>query len=96
MGSNHLHYYRFAMEACLDAEEWQAVETYAQALEDYTSAEPLPWSDFFIARGRALAAFGHGKCDDATTQELKRLHEEAERMGLKVAIPALEEVLSSA
>ena len=65
-----------------------------QRLKDYTREEPLAWTDFFIARGRALATFGRGKRDDATVQEIQRLRDEAKRLELKVAISALEEALS--
>jgi hypothetical protein len=92
---NFLGFYSDAMETCLQMAEWDKVDRYAQALEDYTSAEPLPYTDFFIARGRALTTFGRGDRDDATMQELQRLRDEAEHIGLKVAIPALEEALSS-
>jgi hypothetical protein len=92
---NFLGFYPDAMETCLQMGEWDEVDRYAQALEDYTSAEPLPYTDFFIARGRALAAFGRGDRDDATMQELQRLRDEAEHIGLKVAIRALQEALSS-
>ena len=94
-GHNFLYFYSDAIETCLQMEEWDEVDRYAQALENYTSAEPLPYTDFFITRGRALAAFGRGDHDDAIMQELQRLRDEAERVGLKVAIPALEEALSS-
>ena len=40
----------------LRARRWAEALRYAQALADYTAAEPLPWSDFNIARARALAA----------------------------------------
>ena len=92
---NYLWFYRDAMEVSLRTEAWGEVERYAMALEDYTRTEPLPWSDFYIARGRTLAAFGRGQHDDATMQELQRLHDEAEYVGLKVAIPALQGALSS-
>ena len=92
---NFLGFYPDAMETCLQMGEWDEVDRYAQALEDYTSAEPLPYTDLFIARGRALAAFGRGDRDDATMQELQRLRDEAEHIGLKVAIRALQEALSS-
>jgi hypothetical protein len=59
------------------------------ALEDYTRAEPLPWCDFFIARGRVLAAFGQGQRDGEVLAELRRLRAEAERIGLTTALPAL-------
>ena len=53
-GHNHLWFYRDAMEVSLKMSAWDEAERYAMALKDYTSAEPLPWSDFFIARSRAL------------------------------------------
>jgi tetratricopeptide (TPR) repeat protein len=92
---NHLWFYRHGIESLLRAHEWERVECYARALEDFTRAEPFPWSDFFIARGRVLAAFGRGKRDDATMQGIQRLRDEAERAGLRIALPALEEALSS-
>ena len=58
------------------------------------SIEPLPRTDFFIARGRALAAFGRGSRDDATMQELKYLRSDAERVGLKTASTTLDEALA--
>jgi hypothetical protein len=91
---NYFWFYRFTMDALLSVSEWGRVEGYAAALEDYTRAEPLPWTAFFIARGRALAAFGRGDRGDATMQEIRRLRDEGDRLGLKVALPALEEALS--
>lgn len=43
--------------------------------------EPLPWSDFYIARGRALAAYGEGARDEGTVLTLRSLRDEAERVG---------------
>ncbi len=82
------------MEVCLDSGEWEEVERFAAALEAYPRPEPLPWSDFFITRGRILAAFARGQRDDVTLQELKRLRNEAERVGFKTALPVLEEALA--
>jgi class 3 adenylate cyclase/tetratricopeptide (TPR) repeat protein len=93
---NYFWFYRFAIDAFLSVNDWARVERYAAALEDYTRDEPLQWTDFFIARGRALATFGRGSRDDATMKELQHLRDEAERVGLKIALPALEEALSSA
>ena len=95
VGHNQLYFYRDAIEVSLQREDWDEVERYAQALADFVKSEPLPWSDFFIARGRALAAIGRGRRDEATIDELKRLRDEAERIGLKVALPALKEALTS-
>jgi tetratricopeptide (TPR) repeat protein len=92
---NHFWFYRDVMGAALNLEDWNSAESYAQALEDFTRAEPLPWSDFFIARGRALAAFGRGGRDAATIDELRRLRDEAERIGFMTALPEIEAALEA-
>jgi tetratricopeptide (TPR) repeat protein len=91
---NHFNFYRDAMSVCLANEDWEEVERYAAGLEKFTSAEPLSWCDFFIARGRALAAFGRGSRDVALIEELVRLRDEAEGVGLKVALPELDLALA--
>ena len=53
---NHVFFYRNAMDACLESENWGGVERYGQTLWDFTRQEPLPICDFYIARGRSLAA----------------------------------------
>ena len=90
---NYFWFYRLAMDALIGAREWGRVEAYADALEDYTRAEPLPYSEFFIDRGRALAAFGRGKRDEETMRELRRLRNEADGAGFRVAIQALDEAV---
>jgi tetratricopeptide (TPR) repeat protein len=95
VGHNHLDFYEDAMETSLRIEAWDEVDRYAQALEDYTRPEPLPRSDFLIARGRALAAHGRGNRDQAIMAELQHLHDEAESIGLKFVLPAMETALAS-
>ncbi|MCH7796776.1 MAG: tetratricopeptide repeat protein, partial [Proteobacteria bacterium] len=92
---NHFWFYRDVMEMALNLGDWNGAESCAQALEDFTRAEPLPWSDFFIARGRALAAFGRGGRDAATIDELRRLRDEAEGIGFTTSLPAIEEALKA-
>ena len=92
---HYFSFYRDVMEAALNIGDWSAAESYAQALEDYTRAEPLPWSDFFIARGRALAAFGRGGRDAATIDELRRLRDDANRIGWTTSLPALDGALAA-
>ena len=93
---NHFWFYRDAIEVSLKSGDWEEVGRYAAALEDYTRPEPLPWCDLFIARGRALAAFGQGRRDSEILSELGRLRAEAERIGLTTALPALHEALRAA
>jgi class 3 adenylate cyclase/tetratricopeptide (TPR) repeat protein len=93
---NQLHFYPAAMEAVVETGDYEEVERYAAALADYARPEPLPWAEFFAARGRALAAFGRGRRDPALARELARLREEGERLGLKVALPPIEAALADA
>ena len=55
---NQLQFRRDAIDACLQAGDWGRAEAYAAELEDYARAEPMPWTDHIVARGRALAAHG--------------------------------------
>jgi tetratricopeptide (TPR) repeat protein len=87
---NHLLFSRDAIEAYLDAGDWEGVERTAAELERYTRSEPLPFADFYIARGRALAACGRGQPDLVT---LDRLCNDGRRFGILVALPGIEAVL---
>ena len=87
---NYFRFYRDAIETSLDAGEWDRAEGYANSLEDYTRAEPLPWTDLFIAWGRALAAHGRGARGEETLASLTRLKAEAETAGLLAAVPAID------
>ena len=95
LSHNHMNFYIRAMELCLQIAEWDEVERYARALQDYTAVEPLPRCDFFIARGRALAAFGRGNRDQETMDNIRNLHDAAQRIGFKLAFPAIEATLKS-
>jgi class 3 adenylate cyclase/tetratricopeptide (TPR) repeat protein len=94
VGHNPLRFYPDAIDASLALGDWDEAERYADALEAFTRAEPLPWSDFFIARGRALAALGRRRRDDGIRRELKRLVAEAERLDYHTARPAIEQALA--
>ncbi|MDX1430947.1 MAG: AAA family ATPase [Gammaproteobacteria bacterium] len=95
VGHNYLWFYRDAIDACIACSQWDRAMRYADALDAYTSSEPLPWSNFWIARGRALAAFGRGEHGDALLRELRRLHDEATSVGLALALPAIDKALTS-
>jgi len=95
VGHNYLIFYEDAMEVCLQLSRWDEVDKYAQLLEDYTRAEPLPRSSFFIARGRALASYGRGERNAKTMSKLQNLCAEADQAGLKIARKALEQANSN-
>jgi class 3 adenylate cyclase/tetratricopeptide (TPR) repeat protein len=93
---NHLQFRRDAIDACLKAEDWSGAELHSTALETYTREEPLPWSGFFVARGRALAAYGRGRRDAALMAELANLREEGKRLAFNLSLPAVEVALAGA
>lgn len=95
VGHNQLYFYRDAIEVTAGREDWARVERYADALAAFTAAEPLPWSDYFAARGRALAASARGACREGLAEELRRLHDEGARIGLTAALPALVNALQA-
>jgi tetratricopeptide (TPR) repeat protein len=93
VGHNFFEFYGLAIDTSLKSQNWEEAERYAAALEDYTRLEPLALCDLLIARGRALAAVGRGRCDAEILADLRRLSAEAERIGLTTALPALNEAL---
>ena len=92
---SRLWFWRDAIEISLTNSDWGETERYAASMKAYTLAEPLPWSEFFAARGLALATFGRGRRDDSTMAELNRLRAAAERVGLNQATPALDAALAA-
>lgn len=92
---NHFIFREHGIEACLDVGEWDAVEGLCRGLDQYTAADPLPWSLFVSARGRALVRCGRGERDEGLRVELTRLRDEALAAGLCVALPALDRALAA-
>ena len=92
---NYLDFYEDAMQVCLQSGEWDEVDRYAQALEEYTAAEPITRCTLFINRGRVLADHGRGNRSPEVIQELRRLQEETSRAQLKFALPEIEAALLS-
>jgi tetratricopeptide (TPR) repeat protein len=93
VGHNHLRFNRHAIEASLNAEAWDEAERYAQALEDYTRPEPLPWAEFWISWGRALAAYGRDARSTAAVHSVKCVLNQAKRIGMQPALPALQRAI---
>ncbi len=92
---NHFVFYENAIEVSFDIADWGGAERFASDLEDFTKAEPLPWSNFIIARGRALAAYGRGQRDSAINEELQRLSKIAQQASLKTAAHQIDAALET-
>jgi class 3 adenylate cyclase/tetratricopeptide (TPR) repeat protein len=60
---NHLWFPRLAMEASVNAGDWDTAERMIGLLEDYTAEQRLPWSDLVIQAGRLRVAAGRGRPD---------------------------------
>jgi class 3 adenylate cyclase/tetratricopeptide (TPR) repeat protein len=95
LGHNHLWYRRDAIEALLAAGDSEGVMRHVVALEDYTRAEPLPWSDLFAARGRALAASLRRGLDEGLREELQSIRTAMLSTELKAFLPPVEAALAS-
>ncbi|HXA69594.1 MAG TPA: hypothetical protein VNW24_04035, partial [Stellaceae bacterium] len=95
VGHNHLWFYRDAIEAMLAAGDAVGALRYAAALEAYTSSEPLPWSQLFVTRGRALAAALQSRSHDATRRELSEVRAALLDTGLTAFLPTVEAALTA-
>jgi len=87
---NHLFFYREAIEASLDMQDWSAALRYADLLEGQFREEPLMFADFLAGRARALAAAGQGRRDPALRSQLHRLVAAARKSHHAQLLPALE------
>ncbi len=90
---NYLFFYSDAMAACVGTGKPAAILRYADALEEYFRAEPLRWSEYYGRWGRALAAFADGERGEKRVDDLARLRQEADELGIAAALPALDAAL---
>jgi tetratricopeptide (TPR) repeat protein len=87
VGHSPIGYHRIGIEDTLARGEWERMRAHAAALEAYTRDEPLPYTDFLIARGRVLATLGENPGDVAAQTELTRLKAEALRLKWPIGWP---------
>ena len=92
VGHNQIWFYRDAIEALLSAGDRAGALMYVRALEDYTRAEPLPWSDLFAKRGRLLAEALQG-IDEDIRAELTGVRSSLEGAGFRPFLPAVSAAL---
>ena len=71
------------------------MEHYADRMESYTHSEPLPLSDFVIARARALAAFGRGGRSPDVFDGLRKLREQAVEASMLGPLAPIDAALSA-
>ncbi len=90
---NHIFLRDMAIETALDSLDWDGVDSWADRLERYTAAEPLPTSTLLIARARALARCGRGERSAGLHAELVELAARARAAEMNVACEALDAAL---
>ena len=81
LSHNHLMFYRYATETCLDTKDLDRAKHYIEGLNNYTAAEPLPWSEFIIQRAKALIRATQGESGVKLQQDLKELIAQADQAG---------------
>jgi DNA-binding SARP family transcriptional activator/predicted ATPase len=81
LSHNHLHFYRYAIESCLVAKDFDKAQYYMDMLRRYTAAEPLPWSEFIIQRAKALIRTGRGEIGVELKHDLQELITQADQAG---------------
>jgi len=91
---NNLQFRVNAIESCLAAHDWEEAARHARCLRSFTADEPLPWSDFVIERGLALASLGSRSPSEAEQVELRRLENAGQELGLLRSVVAIEAVLA--
>jgi class 3 adenylate cyclase/tetratricopeptide (TPR) repeat protein len=90
----HCHYWfrRDAIDVALALDDEALALAHCDALEDYARGEPLPWSDFHAARGRALIAWRRAP-SPAARGTLQALRERGAALGFLGALPGIEAAL---
>jgi tetratricopeptide (TPR) repeat protein len=91
---SYFEFYSNAIEAGLQERDWASVRRYADKLEAYTSAEPLPYTNLLIKRARLLADVGEGGMKKASRAALEALRSECQRMNAGTPLAAIERVLA--
>jgi len=95
VGHCHFFFYRDAIEAMLLARDRAGALRYADALEAYTEAEPLPLMTLFIERGRALAAALEGPPHAQLRHALARIVAAMRNVGLTPFLSQVEAALAA-
>ena len=95
VGHNYLWFYRDAIDVCLKLEDWDNLEKYACAAEEYTLNEPLPWMDILVARGRTLSAFHQNPKDQKLLENLADIKSRLVAANFISILPAVDAALEA-
>jgi class 3 adenylate cyclase/tetratricopeptide (TPR) repeat protein len=90
---NHMQLPELAIDALLEIGEWDGVARQCERIRAYTAEEPLPFCEFVIARGTALARCGRGERSEALRATLLRLRQQAQEAELNSFLPGVDRAL---
>jgi hypothetical protein len=96
LAHNHLWFYKDAIEACIAASDWDGALRFADRLEAFVSAEPLPWAVLLAARGRALVGLARDADKPAAMLRLRKVRDDVAAAGLNWALEAIDAKLLAA
>ncbi|GJH30010.1 adenylate/guanylate cyclase domain-containing protein [Caballeronia novacaledonica] len=85
----HIH----ALEATIEAGEWDSVLRHAEALEAFMQPEPLPWACLLVRRARLVVAATAGTDVAGTRTRLLLLRQEVVAAGLGSALRGIDTAL---
>ncbi len=86
----YFDFYQMAIESGLAARDWAEVRRCADALQRYTSNEPVPWAQLLIERALLLADIGEGRSTPAMHASLDGLLAHCQRIDAGVLLPRIE------
>jgi class 3 adenylate cyclase/tetratricopeptide (TPR) repeat protein len=88
---SHCHFFLYsdAIAIMLARRDWDGAERHADALEDFTRAEPLPFFAQTIRQGRLLAQIGRQGLDSSLEEELDAFRRDCARLGVKRMLSGL-------
>ena len=94
VGHNYLWFYRDAINASLMENQWNKALEFADAAEQYTTTEPLPWMTLLIERGRLLAELGINGTSAELMEKLGALRDSALQKEFRSPLPMIERALA--
>ncbi|HVO02618.1 MAG TPA: adenylate/guanylate cyclase domain-containing protein [Candidatus Cybelea sp.] len=89
LSHNHIWFRFYAIDWTLQDGDWMEAERQLSHLAQYTAAEPLPFVDLMIDRGRALVRLGRDPEDRAAAEQLRRIEARAVAAGCGEGITAV-------
>ena len=91
VGHNYFRFNVYAGMSAGNAGDVAGLRRYCDALDAYTRDEPTPWSDFYVATGRAIADQLDG--DTGAAERLRNLRKTASAASLNAAVRRIDALL---